>query len=120
MTEITIGRNEAITYFNNAEINFPAITKNEKLAQAYLTAYQNQSNIWSGLFSTGANGSGLANIISSTACDAKNLYGIQLQRTTAAPENKEQIPAETYNQIYRYAPSNVNIRPIITIFKAIN
>lgn len=120
MTEITIGRNEAITYFNNAEINFPAITKNEKLAQAYLTAYQNQSNTWSGLFSTGANGSGLANIISSTACDAKNLYGIQLQRTTADPENKEQIPAETYNQIYRYAPSNVNIRPIITIFKAIN
>lgn len=120
MTEITIGREAAATYYNNEEINFPVIMKNEKMAQAYLTAYQKQSENWNGLFSSGVNGSGLANIVSSTASDAKNLYGIQLKRTTTTPENKEQIPAETYNQIYRYAPANVNIRPAITIFKAIN
>ena len=90
------------------------------MAQAYLTAYQNQSGNWNGLFSVGANSTGLANIVSSTASATKYLYGIQLKRVTTAPENKEQIPAETYTEVYRYGAKSVNIRPVITIFKAAN
>lgn len=120
MTEITIGRESTIAYKDKPEIEFPAITKNAKMAQAYLTAYQNQSGNWNGLFSVGANSTGLANIVSSTASATKYLYGIQLKRVTTAPENKEQIPAETIKEVYRYGAKSVNIRPVITIFKAAN